>query len=440
MSRVLILGAGLVSKPIVDYLLSKEGMEVTVASRTVSKAEKLVGDHPRGQALPLDVQNVGEVDDLVAAHDLTVSLVPYAFHVQVARLCMKHKKNMITTSYISPEMRALDPEARDAGILVLNELGLDPGIDHMSAMKIIHDVERRGGKVVSFKSYCGGLPAPEANTNPWGYKFSWSPRGVLLASRNSARYLWDGEVTETPAEKLFEDNHMVKVDPMGDFEAYPNRNSTQYIELYGLQEAHTMFRGTLRNPGWCSLMQRVVKLGLLDLEERDTAGMTYRGLMASLAGCDADSDVAAETASYLGLAPDSPEIQKLSWAGLFEDRPIGVDQISPLDALLNILLEKIELGPQERDMIVLHHDFVAEVDGGKEKITSTMVDYGIPGGDTAVSRTVSLPAAVGTDLILQGRISLTGVHMPNLAEIYDPVLDELEKLDIVCEEHSQPLT
>ena len=190
MSSVLILGAGLVSKPIVDYLLSKEGMEVTVASRTVSKAEKLVGSHPRGRALPLDVQNVDDVEELVKSHDLTVSLVPYAFHVQVAQLCMKHKKNMITTSYISPEMRALDQQARDAGILVLNELGLDPGIDHMSAMKIIHDVENAGGKVVSFTSNCGGLPAPEANTNPWGYKFSWSPRGVVLAGRSGVHTGW----------------------------------------------------------------------------------------------------------------------------------------------------------------------------------------------------------------------------------------------------------
>ncbi len=226
---------------------------------------------------------------------------------------------------------------------------------------------------------------------------------------------------------------------MGEFEAYPNRNSTQYIDLYGLQDASTMFRGTLRNPGWCSLMQKVVKLGLLDVEERDSVGMTYRSLMASLVGCAPTGDIASETASYLGIAVDSPEIEKLAWAGLFENRPLGADRISPLDALLNLLLEKIALGPQERDMIVLHHDFVAELGGGKEKITSTMVDYGIPGGDTAVSRTVSLPAAVGTDLILQGKIALTGVHMPNLPEIYDPVLSELAKLNIVCEEKSEPL-
>lgn len=434
MKKVLILGAGLVSKPIVDYLLEKEDYHVTVASRTVSKAEKLVNQHPRGTALPLNVENDAELDRLVSDHDLTISLVPPAYHVKVARLCLKHKKNMITTSYISPEMRALDAEAKNAGILILNELGLDPGIDHMSAMKIIHDVEAGGGKIESFRSYCGALPAPEANDNPWGYKFTWAPRGVLLASRNSGKYLWDGEIREVPSERLFADVHNVTVEGVGELEAYPNRDSTQYIELYGLQESKTMYRGTFRNPGWCSLMLKVRTLGLLELDEIDVTGKTYRQFMAGLAGCDPTDDVRARVAEKVGVAADDQDIEKIAWVGLFEDNPINLEKTTNLDVFFSLLGKALEPSPKERDMIVLFHNFLADYGDRKEKITSTMVDYGIPDGDSAIARTVSLPAAVGTHLVLEGEIRVTGVHMPNLPEFYNPILKGLEELNITCEE------
>ncbi|HPR63834.1 MAG TPA: saccharopine dehydrogenase C-terminal domain-containing protein [Thermoanaerobaculia bacterium] len=439
MKKALILGAGLVTKPIVDYLLSRENVLVTVASRTVSKAEKLVNKHPRGTAIPLNVENDLELDRLVSEHDVTISLVPYAYHVKVAKLCIKYKKDMVTTSYISPEMRALDGEAREAGILILNELGLDPGIDHMSAMKIIHDVEDRGGKIISFKSYCGALPAPEANTNPWGYKFTWSPRGVLLASGNTAKYLWDGSVVDVPSARLFYDFHKVHVDGVGELEAYPNRNSVQYIDLYGLHETQDMYRGTFRNPGWCPLMQKVVGLGLLTLNEIDVTGKTYRQFMAELVGCSPSDDVRARAAEKLGIQGDSPEMEKLAWAGVFEDRPINMSNSTPLDVLFSLLSHKLAIHEGERDMIVLFHNFIAQFEDRKERITSTMIDFGIPNGDTAVARTVSLPAAVGTHLIMDGAITTKGVHMPNLPEFYNPILEELETLHITCKERTFPL-
>jgi len=439
MKKVLLLGAGMVTRPIVNYLLGKETVELTVASRTVSKAEALVGDHPRGKALPLNVKDDAELEKLVSSHDLTISLVPYAYHVKVAKLCIQYKKHMVTTSYISPEMRALDAEAKEAGVLILNELGVDPGIDHMSAMKIIHDVERKSGKVTSFRSYCGGLPAPEANDNPWGYKFSWAPRGVVLAARNDGKFLWDGEIKEIPTERLFHENHILTVEGVGDLESYPNRDSMGYIDLYGLKDVKTMFRGTLRNVGWCKLWQQIKALKMLELDEWDINGLTYKAYMARLAGCQPADDVKRKVAAFLNLPVDAPEIQKFEWLGLFEDTVIPGDRITNLDVLSDLLQAKIMLGENERDMIVLHHEFVAEYGDKKERITSSMVDFGIEGGDTSMARTVSLPAAIGTAMILEGKINITGVHLPVQPEFYNPILSELETMDIVCKERTYPL-
>ncbi|MGB2989140.1 MAG: saccharopine dehydrogenase C-terminal domain-containing protein, partial [Candidatus Zixiibacteriota bacterium] len=234
MKKVLVLGAGLVSKPLVQYLLDQPDFHVTVASRTVSKAEKLVGDHPRGKALPLNVKDTDTLRNLISDADLAISLVPYAHHVTVANFCIELKKQMVTTSYVSAAMKELDQKAKDAGVLILNEIGLDPGIDHMSAMRIIHDVQNKGGRIASFYSYCGGLPAPEANTNPWGYKFSWSPRGVVLAGKNPGRYLKDKKEVKIASEDLFAHFWPMNIEGVPPLEAYPNRDSIPYLEIYGI--------------------------------------------------------------------------------------------------------------------------------------------------------------------------------------------------------------
>lgn len=440
MSRILVLGAGLVARPLVQYLLDQPDFHVTVASRTVEKARALIGDRPNGEALAFDIEREPErLDALVAGTDLAVSMLPYIHHLQVAQACLRHRRHLVTTSYVKDEMRALDGAAREAGVIFLNEIGLDPGIDHMSAMRVIDRVHAGGGQVVAFRSYCGGLPAPEANTNPFGYKFSWSPRGVLLAGRNDARYLEDGRVVEVPNRRLFATRHPVPVEGVGVLEAYPNRDSLPYIQLYGIPEARTMYRGTLRYPGWCETWQKFVELGLLDLTEReDLAGMTYRQLLARLIGRPQTPDLRRDLAVHLDLPEDSPVLDRFEWLGLLSDDPLP-PQRTILDVLAARMQEKLQYAPGERDMVVLLHDFVAEYPDRRERIRSWLVDFGIPHGDTAMARTVGLPAAIATRLILQGVIQLTGVHIPVLPEIYRPVLAELEERGIRVEEQVERL-
>jgi saccharopine dehydrogenase (NADP+, L-glutamate forming) len=436
--EILVLGAGMVAKPLVDYVLTHTDFELKVASRTVAKAEALVDGRSRGAYRPLDVEDREQLVDDVNEADLVISLVPYTHHVNIAELCLTLGKPLVTTSYVGDGMRALDERAREAGILLLNEIGLDPGIDHMSAMKIIHAAQRDGGRVVSFKSYCGGLPAPEADTNPWGYKFSWSPRAVILASRNAARYLEGGREVNVAAEELFADCRAVDVPGAGEFEYYPNRDSLPYIETYGLKYVETMFRGTLRNAGWCKTWLTLSRLGFLDDAPQRCAGLTYREFSARVLGVDA-ADVESAFAARAGVPEDSPVAGRLAWLGFFSDEPVPRAEASPMDVLAERLAEKCPYGEGERDMIVLYHEFDVDYDGRGERVTSTLVDFGVPGGDSAMARTVSLPAAIATRLILEGKITLTGVQIPVVPEIYEPVLAELERFGITCVERSGPL-
>ncbi|MFH1681375.1 MAG: saccharopine dehydrogenase C-terminal domain-containing protein [Candidatus Eisenbacteria bacterium] len=439
MKRVLVLGAGLVAKPLVHYLLEQPEFRVICASRTVSKAVALVGGHERGEAKKLDLTDPKALPALVPDSDLVISMVPYTFHVQVAELCIAHKKTFVSTSYVSAAMKALDAKARAAGVMLLNEIGLDPGIDHMSAMRVFTDVRSRGGKIKSFMSYCGGLPAPEANDNPFGYKFSWSPRGVLLAGKNSAKYLKDGKVREIPSEGLFLDRWSLRGVPgAGDFEAYPNRDSIEYIDIYDLKYADTVFRATLRNPGWCETLKCIVDLGVLDTEERDLGGLTYGGMVDRLA--PGDGDRRARVAKKLGVAAGSAAMKNIEWLGLFGEEPLPLAKGGYIDVMTHRMLEKMSYAKGERDMIVLHHEFLGAFEGGKkERITSTLVDFGIPKGDSAMSRTVGYPAAIAARFLLEGKIKGSGVHIPVAPEIYNPVLDELERLGIECVEKTETI-
>lgn len=434
MDKVLLLGAGLVTRPLVNYLLEK-GYKVTIASRTVSKAEALVGDHSGGTALELNVKDDAGLESLVETADVVISLLPYTYHVKVAKLCIKYKKHFVSTSYVGDEMNALDEPARKAGVVLLNEIGLDPGIDHMSAMRIIDDVHQKGGKILAFRSYCGGLPAPEANDNPFGYKFSWSPVGVILAGTNDARYKEDGKIVEIDGAELFNHFEILQVEGLGEFEGYPNRDSVPYIDIYSIPETRTMFRGTYRYVGWCETLKAIADLGLLDKTERDFSGMTLADYTRIF--IPGDGDIKADTAGKLGLEPGDEIISRLEWLGLFSDEPVPIERGSALEVLAEVMKAKMDYKPGERDMIVLVHDFIAEVAEGKKHITSTLIDYGIPDGDSAMACTVSLPAAIATRLILEGVITEPGVHIPVKPEIYEPVLDELAELGIVCEEKEE---
>ncbi len=433
MKRILVLGAGLVSRPLVTYLTDREGLEVTVATRTVKKAEALVEGRPRGKALALNVKDVDALEKLVADHDISVSLLPATEHVKVAKLCLKHNKHMSTTSYINEEMQALDGDAKSAGLTFLNECGVDPGIDHMSAMRVIHDAESKGGTVTAFRSYCGGLPAPEANTNPIGYKFSWAPRGVLVAATNSARYLKDGEVVEVPGDELFKKPEIVEVPGAGTFEGYPNRDSLPYMEMYGLKNLKTMFRGTLRNQTHCEVWYHWVKLGLFDQSPRsDLASLTYRRFMQGFV--DGAGDIAHGLSAKLGLPADAKTITNLEWLGMFKDDSIPIDEGGNIDVMAARMLGKCPFGRKERDMIALQHEFDIEYADRTEKVYSTLVDFGIPGGDSSMARTVSLPVAIATRMIVEDEITARGIVAPVEPNVYNPILDELANLDIVCKE------
>lgn len=433
MKTVLCLGAGLVARPYVQYLCNY-GYHVLVASRTKSKAEHIIEGCKNAEAITFNIATDDALlDELTDRADLICSLLPYTYHVKAAKVALKYKKPFCTTSYVSEEMQDLDKQAKDAGVLLLNECGVDPGIDHMSAMKIIDDIHNKGGNLVSFTSFTGGLPAPEANNNPFGYKLSWSPRGVLLAGRNDAHFLRDGKEVKIPGADLFDNYEIMEVPGMDSFEGYPNRDSMSYIETYNIPETKTMLRGTFRNLGWCATLKKIADLGLLDLTEHSFEGMTFAEMTRKLLSTN-ETDVVKEIASATGLAHDSDIISRLEWLGLFSDEKVPSEVNTYLDALCHLFEEKLQYAPGERDMIVMHHEFIAEFPDHKEKTTSTLIDYGIPNGDSSMSRTVTLPVAIASRMILEGRINLIGVHRPIISEIYNPILEELEGVNIRFDE------
>lgn len=439
MKKILVLGAGLVSRPGVNYLLGQKNLAVTVASRTVSKAEKLVKGHANGKAAAVDVENDQALAALIKDHDIVISLLPWIHHVKVANMCLEHGKDMVTTSYVSEGMKKLAKPVLDKGLTFLNEIGVDPGIDHMSAMKIIHAVEAEGGKVLHFHSYCGGLPAPENNDNPFGYKFSWSPRGVVLASRNSARFLENGKIVEIEGKNLFLNPKVEEIEGLGKFEVYPNRDSVPYKEMYGLKDALTVIRGTYRNLGWCETLKKIVDLGLVDETPRPgLKGITFKTMTAGLVGAPADSRLKEATARKLGIPADSAIIGRLEWLGLFSDETVP-DVGNYLDILSERMQQKLYFKEGEKDLLVLRHRFIVEnKDKSRDMITSTLIDFGIPFGDSSMARTVSLPMAIGTRLIAEGKITMKGVLTPVYPEIYNPVLAELETLNIKMVEKRIP--
>jgi Saccharopine dehydrogenase and related proteins len=433
MNKVLILGAGLVSKPMVEYLLER-GFEIMIASPMKERADDMIKNHAKGYSVAWSMDDQDTLEKLVAGYDITVSLLPYKYHSDVAGICVRHKKPLVTTSYLQPAMKLLDEEAKKAGIILLNEIGLDPGIDHMSAMKIIDKIHANGGKVEEFYSLCGALPAPEAADNPLGYKFSWSPKGVVLASRNSALYLKKGKKIYIEPADLFKDTFIYNFPDIGDLEVYPNRDSVSYSEIYNIPEVSTMYRGTFRYKGWCETLDAMKGLNMLDDAPKDYSSMSYSDFLAERAATGT-LNLRKDIPAKLGISDDSAAMKAFYWLGFFSDEMMNYNETSPFEITSDRMISRMPLGENERDMVAMQHIFLASYpDGKKEVIKSSLINFGSPASNTAIARTVALPAAIAVKLIIEKRINLKGVYRPVVPEIYIPVLDKLKKLGIEMKE------
>lgn len=438
MKKVLVLGAGLVVKPMIEYLLDNK-IGLTIASPMKERADEMIAGNPLGTSIDWSMEDRDTLDKLVSQHDLAVSLLPYKFHADVATYCLKHKKSLLTTSYIQPELKAMSAEVRDAGLLFLNETGLDPGIDHMTAMRVIDQIHSKGGHVEEFYSLCGALPAPEAADNPLKYKFSWSPKGVVLASRNNAVYLKKGRLITINTTDLFKDVFEYNFNKIGALEVYPNRDSVSYIDIYGIPETKTMYRGTFRYKGWCETLDIMKQLGMLDDTVLDFMGKSWTDFLAEMTGLGIN-DLKGSLIKKLGLSESSVPVRALEWLGFFSDEKLKYRATTPFEVVSDRMIEKMMLKENERDMVALQHIFLASwPDGKKEVIKSSMLDYGTPATNTAIAKTVALPAAIAVRMMLENRIDAKGVLRPVLPEIYNPVLDELKSLGIeMNEEYGLP--
>ena len=403
-----------------------------VTSLKKLEAEKIVGGRPAGKAIAWKIDHMDLLDSLVSEVDLVMSMIPPSMHIPVAKSCLKYRKNMVTTSYISPRMSALSEDAQDIDILILNEIGEDPGLDNMAAKQMIDLVKTEGGEVTSLTSYGAGLPAFEHNNNPFGYKFSWSPKGVLLAAQAPAAYLKNGKKVEVDAGDLFDHHWLVDLEGVGSFETYPNRDCTEYLKCFELGDDVSLFRGILRFPGWCNTMGSLADLDLLNAaDEKDFEGKTYAQFTASLIGeieeigKEYSETILSKTASFLKVESNSDLINKMKWLGLFDSREIAIAKGTNADVLVDLMMRKMSYTPLEQDMVIVHAEIVAEFSNRREKRVSTMLVKGEPGGDSAMSRAVSLPAAIASKLILEGKIKAKGVQRPTLPEIYQPVLKEM---------------
>jgi saccharopine dehydrogenase-like NADP-dependent oxidoreductase len=426
MKRVAVFGSGMVSRPAVRTLL-ETGHRVCVATDQPDAARKLIDGHPHGSVREADAARPRDVRAIVRDADLAVSLLPVAFHVRVADACIAERRSLVTTSYVSPEMRALDTDARRAGVLLLNETGADPGIDHMQAMRLMDRVRESGGRVTGFRSLCGGIPAPDADDNPFHYKVSWSPRGVVLAGMRPARYVEGGRVRESQPLEVFGHPTPIEIEGVGRLEAYPNGDSTRFAVEYRLEGVDTLVRGTLRWPGWCALWSCLLRLGWAsDAPDLALSGSTDGETTHRAAGGRPGEAPRAAASRLLGLAEGDDLLRRLEWLGLFSDAPVPRAAASRADVLVTRMQERMQYAPGERDLLVMHHQVDwTDAAGRPHRTFASTTEYGKPGGDSAMSRTVGIPAACAARRILDGTIRETGVHIPTSRGIYEPILADL---------------
>ncbi|MDX9790464.1 MAG: saccharopine dehydrogenase C-terminal domain-containing protein [Candidatus Kapabacteria bacterium] len=431
MKRILILGAGLAASTLIEYLLNvsqKYNFKVVVTALELEQAERKLKNHPNGEARIFDIADLGSLTELVSESDIVISLLPAAFHPLVARECLRQSKHMFTTSYVSPEMKAMADEVKSKGLLFLNECGVDPGIDHMSSMKALNEIRNMGGKLINFESNTGGLVAPEYDNNPWHYKFTWNARNVILAGQAGARFLHNGKIKYIPYQQLFIRTEIINVLNYGEFEVYANRDSFLYKDIYGLDDISTLFRGTMRRPGYSKAFNCFIKIGLTDdnLIIENSEQLTNRTFVDSFLPENPELTLEENLCSYLDITQESEEFQKMKWLGLFDDVPVKLKRASAAQILQSIIEEKWQLSEQDLDMVVMQHQFVYELNAKKYERKSSLVVIGKDRVHTAMAMTVGTPLAIAVKLFLTGKLKLSGIVIPVVPELYEPILDELE--------------
>ena len=444
MKKIVIFGAGRSSTSLIEYLLSiaeEQNLLITLLDYNEELAKSKINNHKFGEAHFIDANNPNERLKFIKESQLVISMLPAHMHLGIVKDAIHEKVHVITPSYVTEEIRSLNADAKNNDVLILNEMGLDPGIDHMSAKKIIDEIEDNGGKLTGFESFTGGLVAPESDDNPWNYKFTWNPRNVVLAGQGgAAKFIQEGKYKYIPYNKLFRRTEIIEIEGFGKFEGYANRDSLRYRSVYGLNEIPTMYRGTLRKIGFCRAWNVFVQLGLTDDSYviEGSENMTNRDFINSFLAYNPHDSVELKLRHYLGIEQDDYIWEKLVWLGLFEDKKIGLKNATPAQILQKILQNKWSLREEDKDMIVMWHKFNFSQKGVDKEIRSHMVYIGKDNKFTAMSDTVGLPLGIAAKLLLSGKIKGRGVKLPIEREIYLPVLSELEQLGITFEEKEVP--
>ena len=443
--KILVLGAGKSTSYLLDYFLDKsitEKLHLTIGDIHPEGIPSSVKDHPNCTVIHLDILKNDDRKKAIKNSDIVVSMLPARFHIQVAEDCVELNKNLVTASYISNEIQALDETVRKKGLIFMNEIGLDPGIDHMSAMQVIDQITDQGGKIILFESFTGGLVAPESDNNLWNYKFTWNPRNVVLAGQGgAAKFIQEGTYKYIPYHKLFRRTEFFEIEGYGKFEGYANRDSLKYREAYGLQDALTLYRGTMRRVGFSKAWNMFVQLGMTDdsYTIENSKGMSYREFTNLFLPYSPTDSVELKLRHYLKIDQDDSKWEMLSELNLFDSKKtIPLDHATPAQILQLILEDSWTLDEDDKDMIVMYHKFGYELHGKKLQIDSNMVVIGENRFHTAMARTVGLPVAIATLLILNGKIKTPGVQIPISKEVYDPILKELKNYGINFKEYEVP--
>jgi saccharopine dehydrogenase-like NADP-dependent oxidoreductase len=441
MRNILIIGAGRSASSLIQYLLNKseaENLHLTIGDLSKELAQRKTNNHNNATAIALDIFDANQRQTEIQKADIVISMLPAHLHIEVAKDCITYKKHMVTASYVSDAMQALDAQAKANNLIFMNEIGLDPGIDHMSAMKVIDEIRDQGGKMILFESFCGGLVAPESDNNLWNYKFTWAPRNVVLAGQGgAAKFIQEGTYKYIPYHKLFRRTEFLEVEGYGRFEAYANRDSLKYRSVYGLDDALTLYRGTIRKVGFSKAWNMFVQLGMTDdsyqIDNSET--ISYREFINLFLPYHPTDSVEIKLRLQLGIEQDDIMWDKLLELDLFNpSKIVGLKDASPAQILEKILSDKWTLEEHDKDMIVMYHKFGYEINGVQKQIDSKMVCIGDDQTYTAMAKTVGLPVAMATLQILNGKIKTPGVQLPINKEVYQPILRELEEYGVIFNE------